>query len=124
LILFSCKKETSDPAELSDIKKEIPVPIAPSALEGQVVSDTEIKLFWRDNSDNETGFKIQRKTGNGLFTDIATIASNTVSYSDRSGTYVRIGDYVIRGIYDEYYPIKPDIFRESYMELSNQQSNI
>jgi hypothetical protein len=37
---------------------------------------------------------------------------------------VRIGDYVIRGIYDEYYPIKPDIFRESYIELSNQQSNI
>ena len=83
LILISCKKETTDPAELSDIKKEIPVPITPSALEGQVVSDTEIKLFWRDNSDNETGFKIQRKTGNGLFTDIATIASNTVTYSDR-----------------------------------------
>ena len=33
---------------------------------------------------------------------------------------VRIGDYVIKGIYEEFYPCKPDIFRESYMELSNQ----
>jgi photosystem II stability/assembly factor-like uncharacterized protein len=70
LILVSCKKD-------------IPVPAAPSALEGQVVSDTEIKLFWSDNSENETGFKIQRKTGNGLFTDIATVPSNTITYIDR-----------------------------------------
>jgi hypothetical protein len=33
---------------------------------------------------------------------------------------VRIGDYVIKGIYEEFYPCKPDIFKESYMELSNQ----
>lgn len=27
---------------------------------------------------------------------------------------VRHGDYVIKGIYDEFYPVKPDIFVDSY----------
>jgi hypothetical protein len=30
---------------------------------------------------------------------------------------VRHGDYVIKGIYDEFYPCKPDIFEDSYLEL-------
>lgn len=31
---------------------------------------------------------------------------------------VRHGDYVVRGIYDEYYPVKPTIFEESYEEVT------
>lgn len=27
---------------------------------------------------------------------------------------VRHGDYVVRGVYDEYYPVKPTIFEETY----------
>jgi hypothetical protein len=32
---------------------------------------------------------------------------------------VRHGDYVIKGIYDEFYPCKPDIFEGTYLELKN-----
>lgn len=28
-----------------------------------------------------------------------------------------IGDYIIRGVHGEYYPCKPDIFRETYEEV-------
>jgi hypothetical protein len=70
--LFSCKTEVS-----------VPVPVAPTALNGQAISDTEIKLYWTDNSDNETGFKIQRKTGTGTYSDIATLASNSTNYTDK-----------------------------------------
>ena len=31
---------------------------------------------------------------------------------------VRHGDYVIKGIYDEFYPCKPDIFEDSYTEIN------
>jgi hypothetical protein len=41
------------------------VPIAPTNLNGQLISATQINLTWIDNSTNETGFKIERKTGTG-----------------------------------------------------------
>jgi hypothetical protein len=42
-----------------------------------------ITLAWADNSANEDGFGIERKTGtNGTFTQIATVAANVNSYSD------------------------------------------
>jgi hypothetical protein len=38
---------------------------------------------------------------------------------------VRHGDYVIRGVYDEYYPIKPDIFKDTYEEVIDEElSNV
>jgi hypothetical protein len=32
---------------------------------------------------------------------------------------VRYGDYIIKGIYDEFYPFKPDIFEYSYTEIKD-----
>lgn len=70
IIFLSCQKET-------------PIPNAPSSLGGEVISDTEINLNWADNSNNETGFKIQRKSATGIFTDIATLDANTTRYTDK-----------------------------------------
>jgi hypothetical protein len=30
---------------------------------------------------------------------------------------VRYGDFIIKGIYGEFYPCKPDIFKDSYQEV-------
>lgn len=40
---------------------------------------------------------------------------------------VRKGDYIIRGVHDEYYPCKPDIFEETYEEavdLNDERMNV
>jgi uncharacterized protein (TIGR02145 family) len=58
------------------------VPVAPSNLTGVVVSTTQINLSWTDNSTNETGFKIERKTGTGTYTIIGTTATDITTYSD------------------------------------------
>lgn len=29
----------------------------------------------------------------------------------------RVGDYIIKGVQDEYYPCKPDIFEETYEKV-------
>lgn len=41
-----------------------------------------ILLSWQDNSNNETGFKIERKIAGGIFSLIDSITANVVSYLD------------------------------------------
>jgi hypothetical protein len=56
---------------------------APSGLSATVVSSSQINLSWQDNSDNEIGFKIERKTGaGGTYSEIATLAADVTTYSD------------------------------------------
>ncbi len=58
-------------------------PNTPSNLTASAISDTQVDLNWADNSSNETGFKIERKTGaDGTYTQIATAGANVTTYSD------------------------------------------
>ncbi len=46
-------------------------------------------------------------------------SENIIIISTLEGEHiVRHGDFVICGIYNEYYPCKPDIFNASYTELN------
>ena len=59
------------------------VPAAPSGLSATVAAPNQISLSWKDNSINESGFKIERKAGlNGTYTEIATALPDAVSYAD------------------------------------------
>ena len=61
----------------------ITIPNAPSALTATTISSTQIDLGWKDNSTNETGFKIERSDNGGVsFVQIATVSANAVAYSD------------------------------------------
>ncbi|MBA7670861.1 hypothetical protein ES703_79008 [subsurface metagenome] len=58
-------------------------PDAPSTLIATAISDSQIDLTWVDNSDNETGFKIERKTtAAGTYAQIHTPAADVTAYSD------------------------------------------
>jgi hypothetical protein len=60
--------------------------INPSAPSGLVVTATtlsQVSLAWTDNSSNETGFKIERKTS-GSFQEIGSVAAGITSYTDLS----------------------------------------
>ena len=73
-------------------------PAAPSNLTITSLLSNRVSLSWTDNSNNETGFKIQRKTGvTGTYADIRTTGANVTSYTDndsalRDGTlyYYRV----------------------------------
>jgi uncharacterized protein (TIGR02145 family) len=39
-------------------------------------------LSWTDNSTNETGFKIERRTGTGIYAIVGTVNSNILTFSD------------------------------------------
>jgi hypothetical protein len=60
-----------------------PPPAVPSDLRAEAVSQSEIQLTWKDNSNNEIGFKIERApTEEGPWQEIDTVQPNTTAYSD------------------------------------------
>ncbi|MCJ7591366.1 MAG: M12 family metallo-peptidase, partial [Woeseiaceae bacterium] len=57
-------------------------PSAPSGASATATAYNSVTARWNDNSDNETGFKLER-SGNGVdFTEIATLGAGTTSYVD------------------------------------------
>ncbi len=61
------------------------VPSAPSNLSATALSRTSIRLRWKDNSKNESNFKIERKnaTAKAKWKQIATVPANSRSFRDR-----------------------------------------
>lgn len=58
-------------------------PAAPTSLAASAASNTQINLSWVDNSNNEDGFLIERKTGAaGTYAQIATASANATSYQN------------------------------------------
>ena len=55
---------------------------APLDLAATVAATTQVNLSWTDNSNNETGFRIERATGLGVFVAIGTNAAGVTTYSD------------------------------------------
>ena len=64
------------------------LPAAPSNLLAKAITTTRIDLTWFDNSNNETLFLIERKSGNGEFVEVEMVTANTTSYSDTTGLAV------------------------------------
>ena len=62
------------------------VPVAPSNLTGFIASTTQISLTWTDISTNETGFKIERKTGTGTYAVVGTTATDVTTFRDTALT--------------------------------------
>lgn len=67
----------------------------PTNFLSTVVSATQLNLSWADNTNNETAFILERSDDNDTFDVIATLAPNTLAYSDtgltaNTGYYYRI----------------------------------
>jgi len=73
--------ESAPSAEVSAVPRAVPV--APTSLIATAVSIGKINLTWTDNSADESGFQIERKTGaNGAYSVIGTLAANATTFSD------------------------------------------
>ncbi len=79
------------------------IPATPSSLRADVISASGITLIWSDSSDNEGGFKIERFNENSMaFSEIATVGTNTATYTDTAvasgSSYIyRIRSYNVMG---------------------------
>ena len=61
------------------------VPSAPDNLTANALTSSHISLEWTDNSSNEEGFYIERRTDGTNFSEIDNINSPATTYSDTSG---------------------------------------
>jgi hypothetical protein len=61
-------------------KKKVKRPMAPSQLKATAISSSQIDLSWKDNSNNETGFKIEQSVDGVNFNQIAEVSANTTLY--------------------------------------------
>lgn len=59
----------------------IPTPNTPTNLVANVMSPSSIQLSWQDNATDETGYELERSTGNGSFSKIADLSANTTSFA-------------------------------------------
>lgn len=57
-------------------------PIRPTKLSASAGVGASISLAWIDNSMIEDGFKIERKTGSGSYSEIGNVSANITSYND------------------------------------------
>ena len=85
MLLFACTK--------SNDVVDYP-PTAPSNLSATENAQGRIDLTWNDNSNNELGFIIEKKTGSGNYIDIDTVSFNITSFQDTAG--VTRGTFVYR----------------------------
>ena len=71
-------------------------PSAPTSLEAQAVSPTGITVTWADANDNELGFWVERRIGEGAWALFTTLGANTTSYVDTSLSEGVIYGYRVR----------------------------
>jgi fibronectin type 3 domain-containing protein len=73
---------------------QVSAPAAPSGLTVLAITNTQVKVAWTDNSDNEANFVVQRATNSAFTTGLVTytIAKNSTSYN-WGGLYAGHGYY-------------------------------
>ena len=65
-------------------------------LSAKVVSSTRVDLAWTDDSTLETGFTLERKTDGGVFTVLASLGKDVVTYIDAGLSAQAIYTYRVR----------------------------
>jgi hypothetical protein len=55
--------------------------------------------------------------GKNFYIDHRKVPGGLVIKTLEGEHMANIGDYIIRGVHGEFYPCKPDIFRETYEEV-------
>ena len=91
IFIFSCKSEefidTTDTAVTT-----------PTSLIATAISPTQINLAWNDNSNNETGFEIERKTTTDDFERINSVDAGTTDFEDGNLAVGNTYTYRVRAV--------------------------
>ncbi len=77
------------------------VPQSPASLHASAESASQIQLSWKDRSDNEKGFIIERRLGlSGAFSEVARTSANSVLFTDEGLEALTKYSYKVRAYND------------------------
>lgn len=95
LLFYSCKKSAVSTVEV--------IPLGPTELKATVISKDQIDLTWIDNSNNESGFYIERKNVSKSlnFEIIGKVNSNQNRYNDTNFDSSLIYHYRVNAFNDK-----------------------
>lgn len=102
-------------------------PTAPSSLIGTTLSCSKVQIDWTDNSDNETGFKIERKEGTGAYSQIGIVQANVTSFTDTTVSASKTYTYRIKaynGFGDSSYSLELPVTTPPCGDLPQAPSNL
>lgn len=82
---YRIKLTVTDPQGLSasdevNLYPACDFPEAPDNLVANALSSTRVQLTWADNSDDETGFRIERSQNGGPFLNVGTVGPNVTTF--------------------------------------------
>ena len=73
---------------------------APSNLQAEVINDSQIKLTWTQEEERIFGFRIERKAGNGSFSEIDTVGADVTEFLDTGLTVGTVYSYRVKAFTD------------------------
>lgn len=83
VLAFNDSGDSAASNEATVTTPALTIPAAPGNLQAQAISANQVRLTWIDNSYNEDGFKIERKTGTGgAWGQVGTAGADDTAYQD------------------------------------------
>jgi hypothetical protein len=84
----------------SNIVAQATIPAEPTDFRRTARTTTSIRLGWNDASNNETGYRIQRRRPGGTWATVKTTAANATAWTNSGLVPGRTYEFRIRGIND------------------------
>ena len=96
---IKAKSEFNESLASDKITVETEFP-APTNFKVEILDDQSTRLTWEDVYEYESGFKIERKTGNNEFEEIAVLEANSRYYIDKELEDSKTYNYIIKAFTD------------------------
>ncbi|MCX6085354.1 MAG: fibronectin type III domain-containing protein, partial [Caldiserica bacterium] len=86
----------SNEAQVTTPAEPVAAPLAPTFLMGVAGTPRSIEVNWIDNSSNEEGFRIERHTGTGAWTQIKTLGEGAIKWMDETVSPATVYSYRVK----------------------------
>lgn len=86
----------SNEAGVTTPAEPVTPPAAPTTLTGVAGTPRSVELIWSDNSSNEVGFRIERRTGAGAWTQVAATGADAIKWMDEGVVPTTVYSYRVK----------------------------
>jgi len=86
----------SNEASATTLGEPVTPPAAPTVLTGVAGAPRSVELNWIDNSSNEEGFRIERRTGGGAWTQVKATTADAIKWMDETVVPATVYSYRVK----------------------------